>query len=520
MATSSASLSPCEDDPTFLCTTVPVPLNRRHPDGRMVNIHVEVFPHTGPAAEPEGAVFVTCGGPGCSATLGPKYGFSFFVLPEIAETRDLVYVDQRGVGLSDVIDCPQIQAGVLGELYSGARACHDQLGDTANLYATVDVADDLDDVRAALGYDQIDLFGGSYAGNDMITYAVRHRAHVRSAVLASPAMVVGVDPFYAYAPKAMPGVVAGVCGRSPACHRAHPHPARDFARFAARLRHHPVTGVGDRLVRRHPSGDGDGEPALQLLHVLQRRPLHRAWRAGARSVALRHGDRVPLMRLASDNDPANGFGADLREFSNGHSIARSCVDAELAFDKEAPARVRVRQYAAAYAAEPDFYGVVSKRAWAAPDWLGLAAVSLHLVAVGGPPDVPGRCTGAWCPDARPRRGVRPARTRGRVADGDQGDGRLDLRRHDRGGSRPAVLERLRPELVQRFYRDLDVGDTSCADQPAGGWWVPGSFPTQVRKAPPADPDQRAARVAPGSPAGHRHRVDRHGQRPAQLLRAR
>ena len=176
MATSSASLTPCEDDPTFLCTTVPVPLDRRHPDGRMVNIHVEVFPHTGPAAEPEGAVFVTCGGPGCSATLGPKYGFSFFVLPEIAETRDLVYVDQRGVGLSDVIDCPQLQAGVLGELYSAARACHDQLGDTANLYGTVDVADDLDDVRKALGYDRIDLFGGSYAGDDMITYAVRHRA--------------------------------------------------------------------------------------------------------------------------------------------------------------------------------------------------------------------------------------------------------------------------------------------------------------------------------------------------------
>ena len=33
----------------------------------MVNMHVEVFPHTGPAAEQaDGAVFVTCGGPGCS----------------------------------------------------------------------------------------------------------------------------------------------------------------------------------------------------------------------------------------------------------------------------------------------------------------------------------------------------------------------------------------------------------------------------------------------------------------------
>jgi hypothetical protein len=43
-----AASTPCEDDPAFLWTTVPVPLDRPHPDGRKVNLHVEVFPHTGP----------------------------------------------------------------------------------------------------------------------------------------------------------------------------------------------------------------------------------------------------------------------------------------------------------------------------------------------------------------------------------------------------------------------------------------------------------------------------------------
>ena len=229
MASAQMALVPCEDDAAFLCGTVPVPLDRRNPDGRMVNLHVEVFPHTGPQEDADGAVFVTCGGPGCSATtVGLKYGFTFFVLPQIAETRDLVYVDQRGVGLSDAIDCPELQTG--GPLYESAAACHDQLGDTANLYSTTDVADDLDDVRQALGYDQIDLFGGSYAGADMMTYAVRHTEHVRSVVLSSPAVIVGTDPFYPYAPEAMAGIVERICSSSPACADEHREPAEDFAR--------------------------------------------------------------------------------------------------------------------------------------------------------------------------------------------------------------------------------------------------------------------------------------------------
>lgn len=160
----------------------------------MLNLHVEVFPHTGPQRKADGAVFVTCGGRGCSITAGPKYGFAFFVLPEVAETRDLIFVDQRGVTLSDVIDCPALQSG--GPLYPSAAACHNQLDDTADLYSTTDVPDDLEDVRRAFGYEQIDLFGGSYAGNDTITYAHRYPDRVRSAVVSAPSIIVGTDPFF------------------------------------------------------------------------------------------------------------------------------------------------------------------------------------------------------------------------------------------------------------------------------------------------------------------------------------
>ena len=52
------------------------------------------------------------------------------------------------------------------------------------------------------------------------------------------------------------------------------------------------------------------------------------------------------------------------------------------------------------------------------------------------------------------------------------------------------------EILQRFIDTLNPGDTSCADEPAGGWWVPGSFPKRVTQAPPA--------AQTGGPRASRH----------------
>jgi pimeloyl-ACP methyl ester carboxylesterase len=476
-----------------MCTTVPVPLDRRHPDGRTVNLHVEVFPHTGPRGE--GAVFVTCGGPGCSATLDPKYGFSFFVLPEIAKTRDLVFVDQRGVGLSDVIDCPALQLGAPFSLYRDAASCHDQLGDTADLYSTTDVADDLEDVRRALGYGKIDLFGGSYAGNDMMTYAVRHSSRVRSLVLSAPAMVVDTDPFYAYAPEAMTGVAAKVCGRSPACRAANPQPARAFADLARDLRRHPISGSGvDTAGEEHQITVTENLLANAIMY------FNGAHFTGPGEIipamaASRRGDDVPLLRLGADVDPANGFEEDLRSFSNGHNLARYCVDGEFQWDKAAPRRTRFAQYARAYAREPDRYGDISKAAWAHPGYLGFQ---------------PDPCiVRRW--EDRPmfRKGTRvkgvPTLVLGgeydlqvpeavaRLATKVMVDSRYVAIRA--AGHDPQFWADCGPEIVQRFIAERSLGDASCA---AGGWWVPGSFPQRLRDAP------AAAQVA-GKPATTRQR---------------
>src|SRR2546430_12580774 len=50
-------------------------------------------------------------------------------------------------------------------------------------YTTSIAMDDLDDVRTWLGYDRINLFGGSYGTQAALVYMRRHPDHVRSAIL-------------------------------------------------------------------------------------------------------------------------------------------------------------------------------------------------------------------------------------------------------------------------------------------------------------------------------------------------
>jgi len=85
--------------------------------------------------------------------------------------RDIVLVDQRGTGKSHRLDCkvPQDPAEVQAYFEpslppADVRRCRGELEASSDLtqYTTSIAADDLDEVRAWLGYDKINLTGGSY----------------------------------------------------------------------------------------------------------------------------------------------------------------------------------------------------------------------------------------------------------------------------------------------------------------------------------------------------------------------
>jgi pimeloyl-ACP methyl ester carboxylesterase len=100
-------------------------------------------------------------------------------------------MDQRGTGRSNGLHCLiGDDAPVdlfLGEIFDEDRVarCRDELTERADLtlYTSPLAMDDLDDLRKALGHEQINLWGTSYGTRAALVYLRRHGGHVRSAVL-------------------------------------------------------------------------------------------------------------------------------------------------------------------------------------------------------------------------------------------------------------------------------------------------------------------------------------------------
>ena len=239
----AVALQPCTGEDAWLsCGTVRVPLNRADPhDTRTIGIHVELSRHTA-QGPPKGVIVLEAGGPG-TAISQTKGGYFDGLLGDLPETFDIVLIDQRGVGQSEAIDCADLeQAVTTQQRYAAARSCHDSLGNRAQLFSTRAVADDIESVRTALGVDDINLFGNSYAGNDVVTYAVRHRAHVRSVVTTSAELTPGEDTFWGSVPRSLPGITRTLCARSASCAAGVSSPTSELGWLATSLRRHPLQG--------------------------------------------------------------------------------------------------------------------------------------------------------------------------------------------------------------------------------------------------------------------------------------
>ena len=181
---------------------------------------------------------ISNGGPGLSNLVSDPIWQA--KLAPLLGDHDLLAIDHRGIGSSAAIDCPALQH-VKGNQLDAARACGASLGAAAYRYGSGDVADDIDDVRAALGIDKLDYYGVSYGAVDVRAYAYRHAAHLRSAILDSPDFS-SDDAFFRTLPGAMAKIAARVCLRSPACSAGEKQPAQRLAALVARLRAKPVTG--------------------------------------------------------------------------------------------------------------------------------------------------------------------------------------------------------------------------------------------------------------------------------------
>jgi pimeloyl-ACP methyl ester carboxylesterase len=205
--------------------------------GRMIDLHVAVVKAQNPNPAPD-PIFWLAGGPGASAIEWGPYAMQLLGLAN--RQRDVVMLDLRGTGGSNPMVCPQPADPTLQ--VEALRNCLPDLKGDPRAYTSAWAMDDVDDVRAALGYDQINLYGGSYGGFAAQVYILRHGDHVRTAAADGTTLL--DHPFIEQWPitsqRALDLTFAR-CEKDAECHAAFPNLRQEFAEVLARVRRAPLT---------------------------------------------------------------------------------------------------------------------------------------------------------------------------------------------------------------------------------------------------------------------------------------
>ena len=190
---------------TVECGYLVVPENRADPDSDTIRLAVAIFhPPDGPA-HPDPIIYLS-GGPGGSGLEFLFIAFDVAFAPVFAAGRDLIVLDQRGIGYSEpALDCPEVAElsrelldwEVDGKVLSDEEAselfletvaaCEEELSAVADLtaYNTAANATDINDLRLALGYDQVNLWGTSYGTRLALGIMRDYPEGLRSVVLDS-----------------------------------------------------------------------------------------------------------------------------------------------------------------------------------------------------------------------------------------------------------------------------------------------------------------------------------------------
>ncbi len=258
----------------FDCLRVPVFEDRERGAGREISLHVVVLPSTGddPAPDP---LFFLPGGPGqASAELA---GYVRMLHAAILAERDIVLVDFRGTGDSNGLDFEVTPEDVLASVSDPlpldiVKRELARLEERADLtkYTTEAIVDDLDDVREFLGYEKINLWGGSYGTRVALAYLRQHPEHARAAVIKGVApmgFAIGAD-FAVDTQRSIEGTFAH-CAADPNCASAYGDVSELLDTFLANLDEEPV-----HVTTRHPlSGQNVDVPLTRNVVLLTIRDM-------------------------------------------------------------------------------------------------------------------------------------------------------------------------------------------------------------------------------------------------------
>jgi pimeloyl-ACP methyl ester carboxylesterase len=198
---------PCRDAARFTCVPLTVPLDHFDPGNSET---IEVVFAVAPAEGERKGMYVQAfpGGPGGEgislATANPFPS-------QVRKNYDIVFFDQRGLGLSGPLECkdayasyfleylnsvdsvgeegydtPDEQKTAIENAKSFVDQCIQEIGiDSAKLkfFNTAQVAEDIETFRQAIGDDKFMLYGVSYGTSVAQTYARAHSEHLSGLIL-------------------------------------------------------------------------------------------------------------------------------------------------------------------------------------------------------------------------------------------------------------------------------------------------------------------------------------------------
>lgn len=147
----------------------------------------------------EDALTVINGGPGGSSI--DMYVDLRRAFDGVRRSRDIIIVDQRGTGRSNKLACPTLEDATttepsLTEVKALTDECLKALPGDPRYYTTSMAVRDLEAVRVALGYKQLNLYGVSYGTRVALHYLRRYPQSTRSVVIDGvlpPMEVLGIE---------------------------------------------------------------------------------------------------------------------------------------------------------------------------------------------------------------------------------------------------------------------------------------------------------------------------------------
>lgn len=225
------------------CGFVTVPENPNKPDGKQIQVHYVVLPAVKNVNHEE-ALLAIAGGPGQSA-IDNAAGFDA-MLSKVRQQRDILLIDQRGTGRSNLLTCDEGAQSPLSfdddnaDTLAETQKCLAKIDADVTQYGSLNAIKDFEAVRQHLGYKKLHVYGISYGTRMAQLYMRLYPAHLATVTLD------GIVPMQQSVLEIGASIDRGFdllfkdCQETTACHAQYPELKAEFDQVAASLAKAPV----------------------------------------------------------------------------------------------------------------------------------------------------------------------------------------------------------------------------------------------------------------------------------------